>query len=414
MSTLRIRPFRAVHPCGGDAPIVASVPYDVIDRKEATQLAKDNEDSFIRVVRSEVDLPEPTNPYDETVYKRARANYDRLKEIGALVTDQEAGLYLYRQVMGKHKQVGLVACCHVDDYTNGYIKRHENTRKVKEDDRTNHILALEANSGPVFLTYRGLDSINSLVDEEVNKRPMFHFVADDGVTHTGWKVENERTFLKAFGEVPIAYVADGHHRSASAVRAAKILQQENKNHNGNEEYNWFLAVLFPSTQLDILPYNRVVADLCGKTPKFFLEELASIGTVTRSEHTTPDQSGSFCVYLGEDSGGWHTVVINPDSIDGDDPIASLDVDLLQQRVLLPMLNVGDPRSDIRIDFVGGIRGTKELEERVNSGSAAVAFSLYPTTIEQLLDVADADLIMPPKSTWFEPKLRSGLFSHDLH
>ncbi len=411
MSILRIKPFHAVHPCGGDAPNVASVPYDVVNREEAAAIAQGNEDSFMRVVRSEVDLPD-TSPYDDAIYIQARTNYDRLKEIGALIKDKEAGLYLYRQIMGAHKQVGLVACCHVNDYNNGFVKKHEKTRQAKEDDRTKHVIALNANSGPVFLTYRGTDSIDALVDEEINKRPMFHFVADDGVTHTGWKVENESALLEAFEEIPVAYVADGHHRSASAARAAVECKNANPNHDGSEEYNWFLSVLFPATQLDILPYNRVVLDLSDKTPDSFLQELETIGKLTSCENATPDKSGTFCVYLGEES-GWHRVDVSPSTIDANDPIASLDVDLLQQRVLTPMLHIGDPRSDTRIDFVGGIRGTKELEDRVNSGSAAVAFSMYPTTIEQLLAVADADLIMPPKSTWFEPKLRSGLFSHDL-
>jgi len=413
MPKLRIRPFHAVHPCGSDAPNVASVPYDVINKEEAAEIAKGNEDSFIRVVRSEVDLPDDTSPYDEVVYKQARTNYERLKEIGALIKDNDAGIYLYRQIMGDHIQVGLVACCHVDDYNDGIIKKHEKTRQVKEDDRTNHILALDANSGPVFLTYRGTSTIDKLVDVEINKRPMFHFVAEDGVTHTGWKIGNERALLDAFDEIPVAYIADGHHRSASAARASVVRKSENPDHDGSEEYNWFLTVLFPSSQLDILSYNRVVADLCGKTPKAFLIELDSIGSVLPCENPIPEHAGSFCVYLGKACGGWYCVTITADTIVEQDPIASLDVDLLQQRVLSPMLDVGDPRSDTRVEFVGGIRGTKELEDRVNSGSAAVAFSMYPTTIEQLLDVADADLIMPPKSTWFEPKLRSGLFVHDL-
>jgi len=413
MKTLRIRPFHAVHPCGGDAPNIASVPYDVINREEAVEIAKENVDSFIRVVRSEVDFSDATSPYDEVVYQCARKNYDHLKEIGGLIKDEEAGIYLYRQIMGDHKQVGLVACCHVDDYNEGLIKKHEKTRQVKEDDRTKHVLELDANSGPVFLTYRGTSAIDKLVDEEINKRPMFHFVAEDGVTHTGWKVENENALLNVFNEIPVAYVADGHHRSASAARAAVIRKNENENHDGSEEYNWFLTVLFPSSQLAILSYNRVVTDLHEKTPESFLEELATVGAVTSCDDATPHHSGSFCVYLGEPTGGWHRVDLFPESIDTSNPITSLDVDLLQQKVLTPMLGIGDPRSDTRIDFVGGIRGTKELEDRVNSGSAAVAFSLYPTTIEQLLNVADAELIMPPKSTWFEPKLRSGLFVHDL-
>jgi uncharacterized protein (DUF1015 family) len=384
-----------------------------VNRKEATEIAQDNQNSFMRVVRAEVDTPELENPYDSAVYEQARKNYTRLLESGALVKDQEPGLYLYRQIMGTHKQVGLVACCHVDDYNNGLIKKHEKTRQAKEDDRTNHVLGLNANSGPVFLTYHGTDTIDKIVEDEVNKRPMFHFVADDGVTHTGWKVENEAAILEGFGEVPVAYVADGHHRSASAARAALERRNENPNHDGTEEYNWFLTVLFPANQLDILPYNRVVVDLNGKSCEEFLEELKTVGTVAPCEFATPQHRGSFCVYLGAKHGGWHNVMIDPHSIDEGNPITSLDVDILQQRVLTPILGIGDPRSDTRIDFVGGIRGTQALEERVNSEAAAVAFSMYPTTIDQLLNVADADLIMPPKSTWFEPKLRSGLFVHEL-
>ncbi len=312
--------------------------------------------------------------------------------------------------MGDHHQVGLVACCHVDDYNNNIIRKHEKTRQVKEDDRTNHVLGINANSGPVFLTYRGTDEIDAIIDEEMNKRPLFHFVADDDVMHTGWRVENQDALLKACKAINLAYVADGHHRSASAARAAVQLQEKNPKHEGDEEYNWFLTVLFPSNQLHVLPYNRVVFDLNGNTPENLLAKLSEIGTIERTDADAPNSSGSCCLYLGKES-GWFKFDFK--DIDTSDPIASLDVDLLQQRILTPLLGIGDPRSDTRIDFVGGIRGTKELEKRVDEGNAAVAFSMYHTTIEQLLDVADANLIMPPKSTWFEPKLRSGLFVHDL-
>ncbi len=324
--------------------------------------------------------------------------------------DKQPSLYLYRQCVGEHNQVGVVACCHVDDYNNNQIRKHEKTRKVKEDDRTNHVLAIQANSGPVFLTYQGHDAIDAIIAEEMNKRPMFHFVAEDGVTHTGWRVVCEKELLEACTAIDLAYVADGHHRSASAARAAVELKKGNPKHDGTEEYNWFLAVLFPASQLDILPYNRVVLDLHGKTHEEVLTALEGLGTLQKTEEATPKQSMSCCVYLGK-SYGWYQLVF--DGIETNDPIASLDVDLLQQRVLTPLFGIGDPRSDTRIDFVGGIRGTEELESRVDTGDAAIAFSMYATTIEQLLDVADANLIMPPKSTWFEPKLRSGLFVHDL-
>lgn len=412
MSIVRIKSFHAVHPGTSDAPRVASVPYDVVSKDEATLIASKNEDSFMRVVRSEVDLPGDCSPYDEVVYAKAKENYLQLKERGALLKDDSPSLYLYRQCMGDHHQVGLVACCHVDDYNNNLIKKHENTRKVKEDDRTNHVLGIHANSGPVFLTYIDQPSVDRIVEDELNKRPMFHFVAEDGVMHTGWRVESEAKLLEAFGHVEVAYVADGHHRSASAARAAETLQKANPNHNGTEEYNWFLTVLFPVSQLRILSYNRIVIDLHGKSPKEFIAVMHELGTVTQPEHPSPSSTGSCCFYVGKEH-GWFTITFDEDSIDQDDPIASLDVELLQQRILTPVLGIGDPRSDTRIDFVGGIRGTDELENRVDTGDAAVAFSMYPTTIEQLLGVADAGLIMPPKSTWFEPKLRSGLFVHEL-
>jgi len=412
MAHIQIKPFHAVHPPSSDASRVASVPYDVINSVEATEIASGNPDSFMHVVRSEVDLPEDCSPYDKKVYAKARENYEKLLQSGSLIKDPDLGIYLYRQCTGDHHQVGIVACCHVDDYNKNLIKKHEKTMQVKEDDRTNHVLGLNANAGPVFLTYRGHDDIDAIVAEEMINRPMFHFVADDGVTHTGWRVENQDALLQACSSIDFAYVADGHHRSASAARAAAEKRIANPNHDGSEEYNWFLAVLFPASQLDILAYNRIVLDLNGFTPESLIEALARVGKVTKTVDPIPEAAGTFCIYLGKDY-GWYKVVFDPDSIDASNPIASLDVDLLQQRVLTPLLGVGDPQSDNKIDFVGGIRGTRALEERVDSGNAAVAFSMYHTTIDQLLDVANAGLIMPPKSTWFEPKLRSGLFVHEL-
>jgi len=410
MKPIRIRPFNAVHPPASDAPKVASVPYDVVNREEAKKIAENHKDSFMRVVRAEVDLPDDCSLYDAVVYEKARDNYKALLETGALLKDKEPSLYLYRQCIGDQRQVGIVACCHVDDYNNNRIRKHEKTRKIKEDDRTNHVLGIHANSGPVFLTYRGNSNIDSIVDEEMNKRPMFHFVADDGVTHTGWRVEAESELLNACSAIDVAYIADGHHRSASASRAAEILANNNAEHDGSEEYNWFLAVLFPADQLHIFPYNRVAIDLQTNTPDEILGQLHQTGTVTKTDQPFPDHSGTCCFYLGKNI-GWHKLEFI--DIDTNNPIASLDVDLLQQRVLSPILGIGDPRSDARIDFVGGIRGTAELERRVDCGDAAIAFSMFATTIDQLLEVADAELIMPPKSTWFEPKLRSGLFVHEL-
>jgi len=407
---LRIRPFRAIHPSTSDAPKVATLPYDVVNRDEAREIARGNEDSFMRVIRSEIELPDDCSPYDKRVYEKANENFEALLDSGALMKDTKPSLYLYRQCMGEHHQVGLVACCHIDDYKNNRIRKHEKTRKVKEDDRTNHVLGINANSGPVFLAYRGQPNIDKIIKAEMYKRPMFHFVADDGVTHTGWRVECEDELIEACSTIDIAYIADGHHRSESAARAAIELSNANPNHDGSEEYNWFLAVLFPSSQLHILSYNRVVLDLNGNTQEEFISKCKELGTLSKTEVTTPKNSGSCCIYLGNKF-GWYQLDFA--DINTSDPIASLDVDLLQQRILSPILGIGDPRSDTRLDFVGGIRGTDELERLVDDGTAAIAFSMYPTTINQLLDVADADLIMPPKSTWFEPKLRSGLFVHEL-
>ena len=410
MKPLQIRPFRATHPPTSDAPKVSCPPYDVVNRDEARGIAKDNVDSFMRVIRSEIELQDDCSPYDNGVYEAAKKNFEALLESGALIQDKKPSLYLYRQCVGEHHQVGLVACCHINDYKNNRIKKHEKTRKAKEDDRTKHVLSINANSGPVFLAYRGNPGIDKIIVEEMNKRPMFHFVADDGVTHTGWRVECEDELLKAFESIGVAYIADGHHRSESAARAAMELANTNPGHDGSEEYNWFLAVLFPSSQLHILPYNRVVVDLNGHTPEEIISQCKELGTLKKTDSPTPSNTGSCCIYLGKNV-GWFQ--LNFSEINTNDPIASLDVDLLQQRILSPILGIDDPRSDTRIDFVGGIRGTDELEHRVDDGDAAIAFSMFPTTIDQLLDVADAHLIMPPKSTWFEPKLRSGLFVHEL-
>jgi uncharacterized protein (DUF1015 family) len=299
---------------------------------------------------------------------------------------------------------------HVDDYEHDVIRKHEKTRQDKEDDRTRHVLTLNANAEPVFLTYRGRAEIDRMVESMTGADPLYDFTAPDGVRHTVWPVPDAAALVRAFDAVPFAYVADGHHRSASAWRAGKELQAKNRAHRGDEEYSWFLAVLYPSDQLRILPYNRVVRDLNGQSPAQVLERLRGLGRLSAASDPTPDRSGVFCVYVG---GRWHRLELDPAGIDRADPIASLDVSLLQDRVLAPILGIGDPRTDKRIDFVGGIRGTAELERRVDSGEMAIAFSLHPTTLDQLIAVSDAGHVMPPKSTWFEPKLRSGLFVHEL-
>jgi uncharacterized protein (DUF1015 family) len=402
---VRVQPFSAVRPPPNIAARLASVPYDVVNTGEARRLAADNPYSFLHVVRSEIDLPPDTDPHDPAVYAAAAERFRQLLDEGTLARDNEPRLYLYRLVMEGRAQLGLVGCCHVDDYTNNIIKKHENTRPDKEDDRTRHMLALGAHTGTVLLTYRDHTGFNELARRDINARPLYHFDAPDGITHTVWPVEDPKAYSDLFASVPCAYVADGHHRAASAARAAAQRKQAGRD---DRQHNWFLAALFPASALTILPYNRVVADLGGKTPDLVLDELAGAGALTRTDQPQPQQPGVICVYL---DGQWRELAIDPATIDRHDPIGSFDVALLQERVLSPLLGIGDPRSDPRLDFVGGIRGTKELESRVDSGEAAIAFSMYPTSIEQLLAVADAGLIMPPKSTWFEPKLRSGLFVH---
>ena len=387
------------------------MPYDVINTHEARALAEGNPLSFLHVIRSEIDLPESTSPYDDAVYAQAKENLDRFLADGTLIREDKPSMFIYRQVMNHREQYGLVCCCHVDDYTNDVIKKHEKTRQDKEDDRTRHVLTLNANAEPVFLTYHEQPAINDLVAHDTTDRPLFHFDAPDGVTHTIWRVDNPQSYVDAFASLPAAYIADGHHRSASAARAGTERRAANPNHTGDEEYNWFLTVLFPHTQLQILPYNRVIKDLNGQSPNAVLNALAAAGQLTRnSGESQPQSPGSVCIYL---DGAWHTLQFPHDAIDHSDPINSLDVSLLQTRVLEPILAIADQRTDKRIDFVGGIRGTKELENRVDSGEAALAIAMYATSIDQLLAVSDAGLVMPPKSTWFEPKLRSGLLIHSL-
>jgi uncharacterized protein (DUF1015 family) len=408
---MRLNPFRAVRPRPDLAAQVAAVPYDVVNRAEAAELARGNPHSFLHVGRSDIDLPDDDDPYDPRIYSRAREALDELLAGGTLLQDSRPGLFLYRQVMDGRAQTGVVGCVHVDDYERDLIRKHEKTRQDKEDDRTRHVLTLNANAEPVFLTYRGRPEIDALVDGIVSASPpLYDFTAPDGVRHTVWTVPDPGALARAFGGVPHSYVADGHHRSASAWRAGKELRAKNPSHRGAEEYNWFLAVLFPADQLRILPYNRVVRDLKGQAPSEVLDRLGRLGKLAATRDATPDRTGVFCVYLDR---RWHRLELDPAGIDRSDPIASLDVSLLQDRVLSPILGIGDPRTDKRIDFVGGIRGTAELERRVNSGEMAIAFSLYPTTLDQLMAVSDAGQVMPPKSTWFEPKLRSGLFVHEL-
>ena len=405
---MRLHPFDALCPKPALASQVAAVPYDVVNRDEACQLAAGNPISFLHVGRADIDLPADVDPHDPRIYRTGREALDRLVAQGVLVREGARALYLYRQIMGGRVQTGVVGCVHVDDYEQDVIRKHEKTRQDKEDDRIRHVLTLEAHAEPVFLTYRGVPRIEALSEAVVAMDPTHDFTAPDGVRHTVWRIPDPAPWVEAFRDVPHAYVADGHHRSASAWRAGQVRRAANPGPRGDKEYDWFLAVLFPADQLTIMPYNRVVRDLGGKSSAEVRQALRQLGRVSPADNPRPPQPGTFCVYLG---GVWYRVELLEERIDRRDPIGSLDVSLLQDQVLGPILGVGDPRTDKRLDFVGGIRGTDELERRVNSGEMAIAFSLYPTTVDQLMAVSDAGAIMPPKSTWFEPKLRSGLFVH---
>ena len=407
---MRLHPFRAVRPTPELAERVASVPYDVVNRAEAAALAVGNPYSFLHIGRSDIDLPEDVDPHDPRIYAAAREALQRFQAEGTLIREATPSLYLYRQVMDGRPQTGVVGCVHIDDYEQGLIRKHEKTRPDKEDDRTRHVLALRANAEPVFLTYRGGSEIDGLAETVTLAAPLYDFTAADGVRHTVWRMADPGPFLDAFRSVPHAYVADGHHRSASAWRAGRELRNAPAQRRGDGEYNWFLAVLFPAEQLRILPYNRLVRDLAGQSGEQVLARLAHLGHVTTTADPVPTRPGTFCFFL---MNCWYRLELDERTIDRSDPIASLDVSLLQDRVLEPVLGIGDPRTDKRIDFVGGIRGPAELKRRVRSGEMAMGFSLYPTTLDQLMAVSDAGQIMPPKSTWFEPKLRSGLFVHTL-
>jgi uncharacterized protein (DUF1015 family) len=412
---VKIRDFQALRPREDLAAEVASPPYDVLDSREARERARGKPYSFLHVVKPEIDLPEETDPYDGSVYLKGRENLDRMAADGVLIDDEEPGLYFYRQVMGDHSQTGLVACASIEDYENDRIKKHEHTRADKEADRIRHVETLNANTGPVFLTYPADREMNRLAEEIASSPPLYDFTADDGIRHTVWKVDGAGRIEKIqgiFTRLDRLYVADGHHRSASGVRVGQKRREANPNHTGDEEYNFFLAVLFPHDQLKIMDYNRVVKDLAGLSPDEFLQQIGRDFVVEPSPGNQPFRPAvlhDFGMYL---AGKWYRLTARPGSFPDDDPVKSLDVSILQENLLAPILKIGDPRKDKRIDFVGGIRGLGELARRVDGGEA-VAFALHPTSIEQLMAIADAGLIMPPKSTWFEPKLRSGLLIHRL-
>jgi uncharacterized protein (DUF1015 family) len=409
---IRIHPFAALRPPGSLAADVASDPYDVISTEEARERAAGKAHSFLHVVRSEIDLAPEVDCHDPEVYRVADRNLQSMIEEGTLVRESKPTVYLYRQVMGGKAQLGLVCCVEVAQYRTGDIRKHEKTRPDKEDDRTRHLLATSCHAEPVFLCFRDHEiagaTIAARMQGDTATRPIFHFTAADGVTHTGWKVEDPSPYVAAFGDLDRIYIADGHHRSAGADRAAAAAAAAMPDAGPDAEFGRFLAVLFPHDELRILPYNRVVKDLNGLSTDQFLERLRGVGTVKPTAAGTPAKRGEVFVFVG---GTWWSLEFPEGSIDRNDPIASLDVALLQDRVLAPILAIGDPRTDPRIEFVGGIRGCAELERR--AGTSGVAFSMHATSADELLAVADANEIMPPKSTWFEPKLRSGLFVHEF-
>jgi uncharacterized protein (DUF1015 family) len=386
------------------------VPYDVVNTDEARAFADNNPLSFLRVSRAELELPPETDPYSPTVYDRAIRNFARLKD-AVLVLEDEPSLYLYRLRMGDHQQIGLAGCFSLDEYDGDVIKRHERTRRDKEDDRTRHMLALGAQTGPVFLTYRAAADVNDLAARRVQGAPLFDFTAADGVHHTLWRVTtaDRQSLVNAFSRIPAMYIADGHHRAASAARARTEIRagrHQRQSLGDGADFNTFLAVAFPHDQVQILPYNRTVKDLGGLSADGFLSEVRERFT-TQPGPSAPMQRGDISMYF---QGQWHTLRPRTPP-DRRNAIASLDVSVLQDSLLAPVLKIADIRTDKRIDFVGGARGTSELETLVNSGKAAVAFSLYPVGVDELIAVSDAGDIMPPKSTWFEPKLRDGLLIH---
>jgi uncharacterized protein (DUF1015 family) len=405
-----IRPFRALRPTASRVAEVASVPYDVVNTEEARTLASGKPLSFLHVSRPEIDLPAGTDIYSDAVYRKAAENFEQLIKQAPLENEAEPSLYLYKLVMGDHEQIGLVGCCSIDEYDRNLIRKHERTRPDKEDDRTRHMLMLRAQTGPVFLTYQKRTQIDELVAREVAADPLFDLTAEDGIRHTIWRVKQTNEFVENFARVPLLYIADGHHRAASASRARADLKNESFAHTGNEDYNFFLTVLFPDSQLQILAYNRVVKDLNGRSKAEFLDALRQQFVITENVNPTPGQRGQWRMYL---DGRWYGLELSPDATLPVGTLASLDVSVLQDRLLDPILGIKDVRTDKRIDFVGGLRGTAELERLVNEGKAAVAFSMFPTTVEELLRVSDAGGIMPPKSTWFEPKLRDGLLIHQI-
>lgn len=408
-----IKPFEAVRPKPEHAIEVSSLPYDVMNTAEARKMAEGNPKSFLHVSRAEIDFAEGVDEHSQPVYDKARDNYYKMLEDGILFQDAYPFYYVYSQIMDGRRQTGLVACSNIEDYFNDVIKKHELTRQEKEEDRIRHMETLQAHVGPIFLTYPKHTGVDEIVDSVMqSSEPVYDILTADGIKHTVWLIKDGDKIARLTEifdkEIPYTYIADGHHRTASAAKVGQKLKQQNPDHTGTEEYNFFLSVLFPDDQLAIMDYNRVVKDLNGHSDEAFLAEVATKFDVQpTAAEVKPAQLHQFAMYL---SGKWYSLAAKP-AIIKNDPIGVLDVTILDENILNPLLGIKDVRTDKRIDFVGGIRGLKELQRRVDSGEMKVAFALYPVSLKQLMDIADSGKIMPPKSTWFEPKLRDGLFSH---
>lgn len=411
-----VRPFRAIRPRKELAEKVAALPYDVMSSEEAREMVQHNPYSFLHVDKAEIDLPEDTDIYDKKVYEKANRNLQDMIDKGIFFQEDKAKLYIYRLIMKGRAQTGIVACASIDEYCENKIKKHEFTRADKETDRINHVDYCDANTGPIFLTYRSKKEINEIVEAETQKQPEYSFVAEDGVEHIVWVLKQEETVLKLeeyFKEVKSLYIADGHHRAASAVKVGQLRREENPNYTGEEEFNFFLSVIFPDKDLYIMDYNRVVKDLNGLTVEQYLQQVSEKFEI--QEHTgdgpyKPSAKGTYGMYV---DGKWFKLSAKEGIVNLTHPVEGLDVSVLQNNILRPILGIEDPRTDSRIDFIGGIRGLEALRRKVDKGEMKIAFSMCPTTIQELMKISDAGEIMPPKSTWFEPKPRSGLFVHKL-
>ncbi|MGL5354688.1 MAG: DUF1015 domain-containing protein [Clostridium sp.] len=410
-----VRPFKAIRPVKELASKIAALPYDVMDTAEAREMVKGNPYSFLHVDKAQIDLDESVDMYDNVVYEKARQNLDKMIEDGQYIQDEKPCFYIYRQVMNGRGQTGLVACTSIDDYVNNIIKKHELTVEAKELDRVNHVDYCDANTGPIFLTYRANNEISEIVNNWVEKQPLYDFVSEDGNGHVVWLIDDSEVVTKLeelFKTVDYLYIADGHHRSASAVKVGHLRRVQNESYSGEEEFNYFLSISYPDNELEVLDYNRTVKDLNGLTSEEFLLKVSEKFTVNKSENNEavkPAKKHIFGMYLDKT---WYELEAKPGIYNEEDPVERLDVSILQNNLLRPILAIEDPRKSKRIAFIGGIRGMKELEKRANT-DMKVSFSMFATTIDDIMSIADIGEIMPPKSTWFEPKPRSGLFVHKL-